>query len=402
MNRRKIVSILLITLAIFILSACAETNTISKEPTSDSTNENITLNVALFPYVPHPELFQKVINDKWEKLHPDVKLNFQDWDCYDEKTIGDDLDVVTFDGLYLTEYASTGQLLELDSSAISQQDDIWQFVRDGIQYDGKTYGAAQMICANLFFYRDDDTDLDNIHTVEELYDLFGENMLEEAVPKDNQGLLVDLSSGTGNICFYLDAFIDAKAVYSDFKELPDLEHINEQAVEGLNEMILMEGRPLVNTETNWAELFGQGKGRAYIGYSETMADMKTDLSQLKISTLSLADREDIPLFYVDIVAVNNHLSGEENTEKRELAIALVNLMTSQETMTEIIGGGECQYILPARIGCYDTLKEKFPIYTQLKAIAEKPNNHVFRMGADAHNYIKDAKKVLPHYLLNTN
>ena len=398
MNRRKIVSILLITLAIFILSACAETNTISKESTSDSTNENITLNVALFPYVPHPELFQKVINDKWEESHSNVKLNFQYWDCYEEKTIGDNLDVVTFDGLYLTEYASTGQLLELDS----QQDDIWEFVRDGIQYDGKTYGAAQMICANLFFYRDGDTDLDNIHTVEELYDLFGENILEEAVPKDNQGLLVDLSSGTGNICFYLDAFIDAKAVYSDFKELPDLEHINEQAVEGLNEMILMEGRQLVKSDTNWAELFGQGKGRAYIGYSETMAAMKTDLSHLKVSTLSLADREDIPLFYVDIVAVNNNLSGEENTEKRKLAIELVNLMTSQDTMTEIIGGGECQYILPAGISCYDTLKEKFPIYTQLKAIAEKPNNHVFRMGADAHDYIEDAKQVLPHYLLNTN
>lgn len=401
-NKKKISALLSAVLVIFTLSACTSASTTSNEYTAVGANEDITLNVALFPYVPDTDLFETVIRKEWNKVHPNVELNFVTWDCYDNKTITKDYDVVTFDALYLTEYASTGQLLELDSSAISQQEDILEFVREGIKYDGKTYGAAQMICANLFFYREGDTELTDVHNVDELYNILGENMLEEPTPKNGQGLAVDLSSGTGNVCFYLDAIIDARSVYTDFAELPDLQHINEKAVEGLNQMILMEGRPLISEWRDWAELFGQGIGRAYIGYSETMASMNMDLSQLHVGTLSLADREDIPLFYVDIVAVNSSLAGEENTRKRELAIELVDLMTSQETMTKIISGGDggaCQYILPARIGCYDALETNFPIYTQLKIIAGQAGNHVFRMGANAHDYIDEAKKVLPHYLL---
>lgn len=399
-RKRNFVSLLLAVLVIFNLSACANSTAVSGVNTSDGANENITLKVALYPYVPDTTLFATVIQDKWNDLHPEVKLEFiEDWDCYKNKTIDERLDVITFDGLYLTEYASTGQLLELDSSDISQPEDILEFVREGIKYDGKTYGAAQMICANLFYYREGDTELADVHNVDALYDVLGETIPDEPVPLDGRGLAVDLSSGTGNVCFYLDAIIDANAVYTDFAELPDLQNINEKAIDGLNRMILMEGRQMAGQWQDWAALFGQGKGRAYIGYSETMASMDTDLSQLHVGTLSLADREDIPLFYVDIVAVNSNLAGEENTEKRELAIELVDLMTSQETMAEIIGGGECQYILPARIGCYDTLETKFPIYTQLKAITGQDNNHIFRMGAGAHDYIAEAKKVLPQYLL---
>ncbi|MCH5248305.1 MAG: thiamine pyridinylase [Lachnospiraceae bacterium] len=402
-NKKKVAALLSTVLVIFILSACTSASTASNEYTTLEANENISLSVALFPYVPDVNLFKTVISEEWEKAHPDVELKFLDWNCYDNKTLTqDDADVVTFDALYLTEYASTGQLLELDSSAISQQEDILEFVREGVKYDGKTYGAAQMICANLFFYREGDTELANVYNVDELYDILGENILDEPNPKEGQGLAVDLSSGTGNVCFYLDAIIDAKSVYTDFAELPDLQHINEKAVEGLNQMILMEGRALSSKELNWAKLFGQGIGKAYIGYSETMADMNMDPSQLHVGTLSLADREDIPLFYVDIVAVNNSRAKKMSSRKRELAIELVELMTSKDTMTKIISGGDggaCQYILPARTGCYDTLETNFPIYTQLKAIAGQDGNHVFRMGANAHDYIDEAKKVLPHYLL---
>lgn len=71
----------------------------------------------------------------------------------------------------------------------------------GNQIRRKTYGAAQMIWANLFFYRKGDTESSNVHNVDELYNILGENILEGPTPKEDQGVTVDLSSGTGNVCF---------------------------------------------------------------------------------------------------------------------------------------------------------------------------------------------------------
>lgn len=362
------------------------------------------LNVALFPYVPNVERFQKGIEDAWKKIHPEVPLSFQTWDCYEETEIDDSLDVVTFDAIFLTEYARNNELLAIDPGDINDRDGILPFVRDGLVLDGKEYGIPQMICANLFFYRDGDEEVAKASNIGKLYEALGDNNSAEVRPENGKGLLVDMSSGTGNTCLYLDAIIDTRAVYTDFTVMPDLEKINEQAIEGLNRLILMAGREQAyyydeNDDYIRAKWFGEGSGRAYIGYSESMANMG-DISKVKIKTMSLADREDIPLFYVDMVAANSSLT--DNPEKKDLALELINLMTDREVMTEIIGGGETetpQYILPARSACYTDLEEKSSIYTQLKSITGKEGNHVFRMGGDAHEYIKTAKKVLPNYLL---
>lgn len=371
---------------------------------TEGAENNITLNVAIFPYVPAPQRFESAIQDEWQKIHPDVSLNFVEWDCYDSKEVPDDLDVFTFDGIYLTEYAKNGELLALDTGKLSEWPDILTFVQEGILVDKKVYGVPQMICANLFFYRPGDSEVSLVNNVGELYEVLGDNPLDQERPENGKGLLVNMSSGTGNICFYLDAILDVRAFYSDFTVMPDLKNMNEAAIDGLNRLILMAGRKQAYTATEGAytraEWFGEGSGRAYIGYSESMAAMGDYVSKVQVKTLSLADREDIPLFYVDLVAANSSLS--DDPEKQELALELINVMTDSKLMSSIIGGtGEedCQYILPAKKSCYTDLAERYPIYSQLQNVTGKSGNHIFRMGAAAHDYVKEAKKVLPHYLV---
>lgn len=371
---------------------------------SSEINDSITLSVALFPYVPDVEYFEKVITDAWKSVasHDNVTLEFYtDWDCYESAEIPDEYDVVIFDAIFLRAYAEKGELLAINESDINNYEDILPFVRDGLQIDGKTYGIPEMICANLFFYRSEDTDVAQAGNVDKLYEVMGSYEYTQAKPEQGKGLIVDMSSGTGNICLYLDAIIDEKAVYSDFKEMPDLNHIDEAAVQSLNELILMTGTIGAYYETSGSYdrsgWFGSGCGRAYIGYSESMAEMGA-LDNVKVSTLSLADREDIPLFYVDVAALNSNLSTDER--KKEAALELLNVITESNVITQTIKRNhDCQFILPARSSCYLALKQDFPIYEQLETIVNKNNNHVFLMGTDAHTYITEAKKILPYYLL---
>lgn len=416
MKKRKLMagirkSIVLLLTAATIFTGCgqqeaAQTNS-TKETgqvtdSIDESDDAITLSVALFPYVPDVEYFEKVITDTWKSdaSHSNVNLEFvTDWDCYSSKDIPDEYDIVVLDAIYLREYAEKGELLAINEADIDQYEDILPFVREGLKVDGKIYGMPEMICANLFFYRAGDEDVAQAGNVDKLYEVMGSYEYTEPEPEKGKGLIVDMSSGTGNICLYLDAITDEKAVYSDFAQMPDLENIDEGAVQGLNELILMTGETGAYYETSGsydrAGWFGNGSGRAYIGYSESMAQMGA-LDDVKVSTLSLADREDIPLFYVDVAAINNNI----DEGKKEYALELLNVITNSDVITQTIKrDNNCQFILPARSSCYTALKEDFPIYVQLEAIVKKSNNHVFRMGSDAHEYITKAEEILPYYLL---
>ncbi|MDE6313741.1 MAG: thiamine pyridinylase [Lachnospiraceae bacterium] len=370
--------------------------------------EKVVLNVAMYPYVPAPEYFQDTLQKAWDELKQsdeklaDVTLDFKEWDCYENSEIDDSLDVMVFDSIFLTEYASKGELLQISDENIDNSEDILGFVQEGIKVNGDYYGLPQMICANLFFYRPDDTEVASAGNVDKLYEVMGDYEGTEERLKDGEGLLVDMSSGTGNVCLYLDAIVDSEAVYTDFTQMPDVEHISDEAIESLNDLIKMGGVNQVYAETSGsydrAKWFSEGSGRAYIGYSESMAEMGDYVSQVQISTLALANREDIPLFYVDIAAINDDIA--EN--KEYAALKLLNLMTSGEVMTETILGSQDSgplYIMPARKSCYEDLMADIPIYTRLQEITGKSENHVFRMGADAHAYIKETKKILPQYLI---
>ncbi|MBD5469717.1 MAG: thiamine pyridinylase [Lachnospiraceae bacterium] len=418
MNKRNILAgirkgIFLLLAVTTVFTGCgqqraSQTNlTKETEQAANSINKSddaITLSVALFPYVPDVEYFEKVITDTWKSdvSHDNVNLEFiTDWDCYSSVEVPDEYDIVVLDAIYLREYAEKGELLAVNEADINDYEDILPFVREGLKVDGTTYGMPEMICANLFFYRSEDTDVAQAGNVDKLYEVMGSYEYTQAEPEKGKGLIIDMSSGTGNICLYLDAITDEKAVYSDFAQMPDLENIDEGAVQSLNELILMAGEKGAYYETGGdydrAGWFGSGSGRTYIGYSESMAQMGV-LDDVKVSTLSLADREDIPLFYVDVAAINSNLSMDER--KKEYALELLNVIAGSDVITQTIKrDNNCQFILPARSSCYLALKEDFPIYKQLEAIVQNSNNHVFRMGADAHEYIKKAKEILPYYLL---
>ena len=130
-------------------------------------------------------------------------------------------------------------------------------------------------------------------------------------------------------------------------------------------------------------------GRAYIGYSEAMDMMGESASEMDFRLFSMTDDENIPVFYMDAAAVNAKISDE----KRALALELLNMITSSDTLVRVsMNNGDPRYLLLARRSAYDTLAPDYPIYKEMKKVATVPNAHVFRIKPDGDEYLEEAEK----------
>lgn len=396
---------LAIVLMVCVLAGCAsgEANPSSTPtPTQDAAT---TLIVALYGQVPDVERFENAVQSEWSKVEPNIALTFVSWDCY-ESDPTEDLDVIVFDGLYLQHYIKEGFLLPIPDEAISDKGDLLDFAIDGCTVDGAVYAIPQIICTNLLFYRNGDADVANAHTVDALYSIVGDRKTTELIPENNEGLLIDMSSGTSNVCLYLDALIDHTQEYTDYKQLPDPNDWNEEVIARMKMLQKMAGKesasywPDDNDAYIRAKWFQEGNGRTYIGFTEAMSNMGNYVNEIGFKLLSYCEHSNIPLFYGDLVGVNSSVSAD----KKDAAIKLTDLIAASDTMVSAISpdvnNAYPQYLLPARKSVYDRLGSTFPVYAQLKVTATNPQNKLFLLGDHANSWLEDAKGKLKEILKN--
>ncbi len=395
---KKSLSILFGFLIIFTLFSGL--NVKAFEPNKSSE----TLNVALYGYVPDSIRFKKVVQNEWNKKEPNIKLNFVDWDCYSEDP-PKDLDVFVFDAIYLSRFIKQGYLSEISKEDIKNKNDIIPFAMEGCTEKGSAYAIPQIICTNLLYSRKGDMDIEKVNSVFDLYNKLGKNKSEDIIPADNKGLLIDMSGGTSKVCMYLDSLIDTTQEYTQFSSLPNVNEIDADSTRSLSLLQSMAGKEQANywPENNDAYIrakwFMNGKGRAYIGYTEAMSNMKEFVNDINFKTISLSRNSDIPIFYGDVVGINSSIT---NSYKKEKAIELANIVADEKTMVNAVSPDENnkypQYLLPARKSVYHDLESKYPVYGNLYKIANKSNNKLFRVGPDIREWLKEAKKVIPTYL----
>ncbi|WP_434305001.1 thiamine pyridinylase [Clostridium botulinum] len=363
-----------------------------------------TLNVALYEYVPDPIRFKKAVETEWNKKEPNIKLNFVDWDCYSEDP-PKDLDVFVFDAIYLSHFVKEGYLSEIPEKDIKNKEDILPFAMKGCTMKGSAYAIPQIICTNLLFSRKGDSDIQKVNSVYDLNDKLGKNTSEDIIPPNNKGLLIDMSGGTSKACMYLDSLIDTTQEYTEFNSLPNLNELNKDAIDSLGLLQSMAGKnqanywPEDNDSYIRAKWFINGKGRAYIGYTEAMSQMKEFADDIDFKTISLSKNSNIPIFYGDVVGINSSIT---NSYKKEKAIELANIITDKNTMVKAVSPDENnkypQYLLPARRSVYNNLENKYPIYGRLYKIADNPNNRLFRTGPEIRIWLKEAKNIITEYL----
>lgn len=118
-TRNKLKVVLIVSLCLLVCLGIYKTGIFRKKGTSDP----ITLNVSLYKSLPHYDSFQTTVEECWNEKHPDVKLNFFDWDCY-SGILPENLDVFVLDSITLDSFSQKGCLLALSEEDIQDFDDL--------------------------------------------------------------------------------------------------------------------------------------------------------------------------------------------------------------------------------------------------------------------------------------
>lgn len=98
---KKKLLILITTLSVFLCLSCRR-----KEQTD-------TLTYAVFPHLPDSEYYQKLIEQRWKEIEPDIRLIRKDWDCYYDGA-PDGIDVIMYDAVMLNALIDTGWIQPID------------------------------------------------------------------------------------------------------------------------------------------------------------------------------------------------------------------------------------------------------------------------------------------------
>lgn len=118
-KRNKLKVILIVSLCLLVCLGIYKTGIFRKKGISDP----ITLNVSLYKSLPHYDSFEKTVEECWNEKHPDVKLNFFDWDCY-SGILPENLDVFVLDSITLDSFSQKGYLLALSEEDIQDYNDL--------------------------------------------------------------------------------------------------------------------------------------------------------------------------------------------------------------------------------------------------------------------------------------
>ena len=369
----------------------------SSTEAADADKGSVVLNVALYPYTPDNTRFEASIRAEWAKIHPEVELHFLPWDCYYED-VPEAMDVFAFDVQYLSYFAEKGFLMPIPQEALKDKADLLPFALDGCMVDGVLYAVPQMVCTSLLYTRKDDSSLSSVRDVISLHEVMGDRIKQSVVPEIGEGLLVDMSINIIMIFMYLEALCDITGVFIARDEVPDPNIVpSDQAIASVRMLRAMGGASQVemfpgNDIYVRARWFSEGRGRAYIGFTEAMSAMSD--KEYIFRPFSFAKNEGFPTLSVDGVGIHLNI----DPKKKALALDLVNIMTGRTVMVKSISPDidhpSPQYLMSARISVYDDLGVDFPQYVVLKDVVTNPNNRANRLGKNARKFIEDMQKIV--------
>ena len=368
------------------------------------------INIALYPYVPRLDQFKQVISAAWAQQSPTVPLNYVDWDCYSQDPPSD-LEVFGFDGIFLDYFVSKGFLSALRPGEIENPGDFLPYALNDSKINNINYGIPQIGCGDILFYRKGDAALAQASTLSQVNQALGQCSVDSIPPPQGSNLVVDLSGSTTDACLYLETLQDINGQYTPNPNLPPANQLNPAAVGNLH-TLLNTGcvLPSVNStgvSYQGAIWFGQGKGRATIGFTESLSAMGDGRQTVAFKLMPYAERNDVHLFYVDLVGVNSSVT---DPARRALALKLANLVASTSILVSSFGPTPAanypQYLMPVRKSVFEALQTGDPLYQQMYALVSKSNPRMFRIGPGSRAWLKSVKgpirqQVLSGFMLGT-
>jgi thiamine pyridinylase len=368
-----------------------------------------SLKVGLYPWVPRQNQFKEVVTAAWKAQEPNIALEFVYWDGYQQDP-PEDLDVFVFDAIFLTYFQASNFLSPIRDNEVRNLKDFVPYAIEGARIKGQLYGIPQLGCTNVLFYRKGDKALAKAKTIQDIFQTIGQCPFHGVIPPENVGMMVDLSGKTTDACLYLETVQDLNGIYTPYPLLPPAAEADKHSIKNLQLILKMANKE----HANWpppeeepykrAALFGEGKGRALIGFTEFMSAMGANVDKVAFKLISFGDKDNVPLFYTDIIGINATTVARGN---RLHALKLANLLASTKVMVAISKPTKDnefpQYLMPVRKSVFKELGKKYPIYRAMHVllIKEKIRPRMFTMGPDARGWLKANKRAIHEAIFNT-
>lgn len=397
---------IVLILYLVILSACSSQPSVNDDTTFQSAQQT-TLTVGLYPYVPRPEQFKKVLIAEWDALQTGITLQvITDYKLWDGgyKTSPDNLDVFVFDALFLNRYRKQNLLEPLLPQEINPDglDDFLPYAINGVKNsDNQTYSGIPLLgCTNILFYKKN-LNITPSSTLADVKKAVKTCRYTGTVPGagDKNGMMLDISGSTTNGTFYVATQYAIQGKYP----FPTPTSIDEKVTERLTE--LMEMSSYLNSTNGDLQpyqrgiWFGEGYGNSFVGFTEDMwgisqgngKKLPDDFSFMPLPLWN-AGETNKPLFFADVIGVN--ANSKNLAPAKKLAALLGSKKVVVKSSTGETQDGVPQYLLLTRKSAFDELGSSYPIYKEMKRIASNPDINMFTLTDDFNAWFDSNKSAI--------
>jgi thiamine pyridinylase len=378
------------------------------KPTPEASSVT-SLKVALYPYVPRPAQFQAAIASAWQRVQPGVTLTWAtDWDGGYDMDPDPSYDVFVFDAINLGYFQAKGYLQPLAISQVPNYGDLVPFAAAGVTIGTQVLGIPQLGCGDFLFYHGNDHALVAATTASQLSATLGTcTFYGETPPNGTTGLMLDFAGGTTDASTYVSSVHERTGAFP-VPLPPDPAHIDPTAaatLQGVTALSSFTNALYRNDAAPYqrATWFGQGYGRAYVGFTESMSQLDSaTLASIAFKPMPWSDNPTglrTPLFYSDVVGVNVSTASRGTTT---LAIQLANLMTSPSVIVASFGpsgGSGPQYLMPVSKSALKTLAAQFSTYRQMATALQATQPTLFNLGAGSKAWFSSMKSSMRSMML---
>ena len=321
--------------------------------------ETSKLTYSVYPYLPDVDYYAEVLEMEWEKLHPDINLEYVPYNCYfDGRPEG--IDVIMYDVFIERELIEKGYIKPVDISSSIDTDDFYSFTFEPAAGYTENYGVPVFLCCDLLIYDRENSDLSQ---ADDIFD----------IAVSDSKVLISFAS-YGDHVYLLDAAVDTM---QDSQLIQFKDRIEDIDVSSSKKALADAAIPeYADADSNdIATLYDSGAADGYIGYAETLRFLDSRLDKTEVKQISIGKNDNIPLFYCDMAGI----SADVPEKQTDLCMDLIGIMTDTEVMKRVsVKEGSPQYLMFPRISFYDEMEKEYPMYTRLRKIAGNENNRMFR------------------------
>ncbi len=406
MKSKVVALIICCILALYNLSGAAQ---------EVNLKNKITLSVLFYPYVPDYNHIISVIKQEFEKNNPEIELlpSKQNYEYYNKGGLDAKYDIYELDTVFLADFVSSGRIQSLNTEMIKARGDVLKFAKKASSWDSIPYGIPHWTCALFLFYFDHDKNVKNAKNLSDLESGIG------IMHEKGRGLLIDMAGHYTLGELYADCMLDQGLTIHEVLENIESGSLYQPAVDAMTKLLYLSDVGLSRSELAhnvwppyFTHEFAHARGRALIGYSESLFYILSEIKQptdftptidpqrIRAKLLNQGKASASSLAWVDSFVIDKSLRGR----RLDAAYKFLEFVTSDKAYVSALfpPASPSQYLLPAYRKTFTVpeIINKAPLYPDfLSCLGNVKSFSTPSLGDKLRKYGEMLDKKLPKHLI---